>query len=165
MSFIWVTCIIHHVLWWELIGKLGLNKVDNLQWPWNGMSASKWKALLKKRVLSELIILLLLLLDGGSDLWSASGSGLILSLSLDAGNIVGIANVEHLNSGPGLFHYHHHLLIGVRSDQRSRVYLADEETFVLLLSLLGLFESADNLVESWQAQVVSVHLLHIFVRS
>ncbi len=56
--------------------------------------------------------------------------------------------MEHLNSGPGLLHYHHHLLIGVRSDQRSGVYLTDEETFVLLLSLLGLFESADNLVES-----------------
>jgi hypothetical protein len=56
--------------------------------------------------------------------------------------------MEHLDSGSGLLHDYHHLLIGIRSDERSGVYLTDEETFVLLLSLLGLFESADNLVES-----------------
>lgn len=73
--------------------------------------------------------------------------------------------MEHLDSGSGLLHKYHHLLIGIRSDERSGVYLTDEESFVLLLNMLGLFESADNLIESWQAQVVGVHLLHVFVRS
>lgn len=56
--------------------------------------------------------------------------------------------MEHLDSGSGLLHKYHHLLIGIRSDERSGVYLTDEESFVLLLNMLGLFESADNLIES-----------------
>ncbi len=114
------------------------------------MTASQRKTLLKKRVFSILIILFLLLLNGGSDLRGTSGvaSGLILSLRLDTGNIVCIADMEHLDSGSGLLHNYHHLLIWIRSNERSGVYLTDEESLVLLLNLLGLFESADNLIES-----------------
>jgi hypothetical protein len=55
--------------------------------------------------------------------------------------------MEDLDSGAGLLYYHHHLLVGVRSYQGTGVHLTDEESFVLLLSLLGLFKGVENLVE------------------
>jgi hypothetical protein len=73
--------------------------------------------------------------------------------------------MEHLYSGSGLLYYHHHLLIGVGSDERPGVHLTDQETFVLLLNLLRLFKGVENLIESWQTQVVSVYLLNILVGS
>lgn len=114
------------------------------------MGTSKERTLLKKWILCVLPILLNLFFNRGRDYRCTAGVArcLILSLCFDTGNIVCITNMEYLDPGPGLFYNHHHLLIRIRSDERSRVHFADEESFVFLLNLLRPFKCIVNLIKS-----------------
>ena len=95
---------------------------------------------MKQWIIPVLSILLLnfLFFNGGHDLRGATSIAgcLILSLGFDARDIVSVTDMEYLDPGPGLLDNHHHLLIGVRLDERSGVHLANEESFVLRRNLL-----------------------------
>lgn len=68
--------------------------------------------------------------------------------------------MEDLYSCSGLLHNHHHLLVGVRSDEGAWINLTYEKSFVLR-ELLGVVTLVENLIECRKAKIICAHCLNV----